>query len=93
MRIVAPRNHVPKEFVGIHPMSSIMRTGVDAAWLGVLGTKIARGGLLLGDYCAFPRRVGILGIHFEGVQRYVAIRAVLRAQSAADAPILNDHFK
>jgi hypothetical protein len=93
MRIVIPRNHMLEEFVRIHTMSGIMRTGVDAAWLGVLGAKIAGRGLLLGNHRAVARRIGILDIHFERMQCDVAIRAILGAQPTSDAPVFNDDFE
>src|SRR5436190_24282920 len=90
MRIWAPRNQMPEEFIRIHAVRGIMRTGIDTARLGVFGAKIAGRGLLLGHDRALACRIGILDIDFERMQRDVAIGAVLRAKPAADTPVLND---
>ena len=42
---------------------------------------------------ALARRVGIVDGHFERMQLDVAVGAVLGAQAAADAPVLDDDFE
>ena len=82
-----------EKLIRIHAMRRIVRAGVHAAWLGVIGAEIAGSRFLLGHHGSFARRVGIIDVHFERVQRDVAIGAVLRAQSAADAPVFDDDFE
>src|SRR4051812_16491733 len=81
-------------------MRGIMRTCVDAARLGAVSAEVAGCGLLLGDGCFFRRyfwqcqaaRRRIHG-HLERMHADIAVRAVLRAQPAANAPILDDDFE
>src|SRR5947209_226897 len=63
-------------------MRRVVRTRINAAWLGEIRAEITR-----------RRFLPHLSARFERMQRNVAVGTIFRAQAAADAPILDDHFK
>ena len=74
-------------------MRRIMRAGIDAARLGMFRAEIAGRGFFLHHGFFLPGVLVILGLGGEGMHVDVPVRAIFRAQPAADAPILNDHFQ
>jgi hypothetical protein len=85
--------HFSKECFWIHAMRGIVRAGIDAAWFLQVRAKVAGSSLLLDDRFFAAGMFGIVGHHFERMQIDVAVGTVVRAQSAADAPVLNDDFE
>src|SRR5204863_326546 len=81
------------EFRWIHTMGSIVRTRVYATGLGVIMAEITRCCL---DARAgnFPSRMrGIVEFHRERMEVDIAVRAVVGAEAASDAPVFNDDFE
>jgi hypothetical protein len=74
-------------------MRRVVRAGINATRLGVIGAEIARRGFLADHGALAAGMIGIVGLHRERMQIDVSVRAILRAKAAADAPILDDHFK
>src|ERR1700748_996019 len=82
-----------KEFSRFHPVSRVVRTSVNAAWLRKVGTKVARRRLLL-DHGLLPaQRVGHLRRYVERMHVDIPVRAIFSAEAAADAPIFDNHFQ
>ena len=67
-----------------------MRTSIDATWLLVFSAQIARGGFLFHHGFFSPWVFRIIRHHLKRMEVDIAIRAILRAESAAHAPIF-DH--
>ena len=74
-------------------MGGVVRAGIDATGLGVIGAKIARRGFLLYDRSRASRRFRIGQIHGERMHVDVSVGAIVGAQAASDAPVLNDDFQ
>src|SRR5688572_10967806 len=91
--LIAGRLQIRKERQRLNAVRRIMRARVDTARLGVLDAQIAAGGLALRDLQLAGRlcRIGHGGL--EGVQRQVAVRAIVGAEAAADAPVLDDDLE
>ncbi len=83
----------PEERRGSTRLSGVVRAGVDAARLVVLPAQVAGGGLLPDDGLALARAVRVLALDLERMQVDVAVRAVVGAQAAADAPVLDDDLE
>ena len=74
-------------------MRGIVRTRVNAAGLGMIVAEVAGRSLDAGAG-DFPARVcGIVEFDWERMQVDVAVRAVVGAKAAANAPILDDDFE
>jgi hypothetical protein len=99
MRKLAPlRNFLPlqqaaKEFRGIHAMRRIVRTSVHTTWFIVIVAKVAGSRFLSCASNHAPRMVRIVEFNREGMQVNIPVGTIVRAQPAADAPILNDYFQ
>jgi hypothetical protein len=74
-----------EKFVGLYAMGSVMRTGIDTAGLFELVAQIARGRLV--------HRLGAIRCRREAVNGDVAVRTVGGAETAANAPILDDDLE
>ncbi len=74
-------------------MSGIVRAGVDAARFGLFLAQIARGRLFLDHCLVVSGMFMIVGLRRKGMDVDISIRAIFRAQAAADAPILDDDFE
>src|SRR6266404_10005398 len=74
-------------------MRGIMRTRIYTTRLLQMRTKIARSRLLLDRGLLPPRVFRVIGHYLERMQIDISIRAIPRAQSATDAPILDNHFQ
>src|SRR5229473_423033 len=85
--------HVGKKRARVDAMRGVVRAGVDAARFFQVRAEIARSRFLLDRRLLVPGSLRIVDHHFEGVQIDVAVRTVLRAEAAADAPILDDDFQ
>ena len=74
-------------------MRRIMRTCVDTTGFGMIVAEVAGRSLDAGA-CDFPARVGGI-VEFDGewVEIDVAVRTVIGAEAAADAPIFDDDFE
>src|SRR5580693_5477109 len=82
-----------KEFSRFHPVSRVVRTSVNAAWLRKVGTKVARSRLLFDHGFLIPLHVGQIRRHVEWMHVDIAVWAIFRAQAAADAPIFDNYFQ
>src|SRR5215467_4232721 len=85
--------HFSKKGFGIDAMRCIVGAGVDATWFFQVRAEIAGSGFLLDDRFLAAGIFGIVGKNFKRMQIDVAIRAVARAEAAADAPILDDDLE
>src|ERR1700694_1116597 len=85
--------HIGKKCARVDPMRGVMRTSVDAAWFFQVRAEIARSGFLLDGRLLAPGPLRIIHHHFEWMQIDVDVGAILRAEAAADAPILDDNFE
>ena len=78
-------------------MCGVVRAGVDATGLRMFGAKIAGGRLFLNDglFLSGMLVVSILvwRLRREGMHVDVSVRAIFRAEAAADAPILDNDFQ
>jgi hypothetical protein len=82
-----------KEFSRIHAMRRIVRTGIDATRLGILGTQIARSSFLLHHRLFVAGRCRIFRHHVKRMNVDISIGAILGAQPTSNAPILDNHFE
>src|SRR5580693_6068692 len=89
----AAAQHLRKERPRVHAVRRIVRARVNAARLLQMRAQIAGGSLLLYYRFLFPRALQVFDHHFERMQINISVRAVPRAQPAADAPILNNYFQ
>jgi hypothetical protein len=87
------REQVGKKLRRIHAVCGIVRTSVDATGFGMVVTEIARRSLHAdaSDFLAGMRWIVEFGR--EGVQIDISIRTISRAQTAANAPVLDNHFE
>src|SRR6266481_5604182 len=85
--------HIGEKCAWVDAMRGIVRTSVDAAWFFQVRAEIARSSLLLDGRLLAPGALGIVDHHFERMQVDVAVGTILRAEAAADAPILDDDFE
>ena len=74
-------------------MCGIVRTGVDAAGFGMIVAEVAGRSLDAGAGDCPARVYGIVEFDWEWMQIYVAVRAVVGAETASDAPIFDDDFE
>src|SRR6185437_2463961 len=82
-----------KEFARINAMGRVVRARVNAAWFRMLRAEIARSGFLFHDGAGAPRRIRIGDLHGKRVHVDIAVGTILRAQTATDAPVFNNHFQ
>src|SRR2546423_6933681 len=92
LSLILRREHRPEERERLDAVRGVVRTGVDAARLGVLHAEIAAGRLLLRGRNHARRPLRIRHLDGERVEVEIAVRAVSYAQAAADTPILDDDF-
>ena len=85
--------HIGKKCARVDAVRGIVRTSVDAAWFFQMRAEIARSSFLLDHRLLAASSFRIVNHHFEWVQIDVAVRTILRAEAAADAPILDDDFE
>ena len=85
--------HVGEKCARVNAVRGIVRAGVDAAWFFQVRAEIARSSFLLDHRLLAASSFRIVNHHFEWVQIDVAVRTILRAEAAADAPILDDDFE
>jgi hypothetical protein len=90
---VALAEHVRKKSARVDAMRGVMRARVHATWLFQMRAQIARGSFLFNRCLLSARALGIVDHHFERMQIDVAVGTILRAEAAADAPILDDDFE
>jgi hypothetical protein len=90
---VALAENLAEEFSRIDAVCGVVRAGVNATWFFQVRAQIARGRFLLDDSFLAAGVLWIVREHFEWMEIDVAIRAIARAQAAADAPVLDDHFE
>src|SRR5713226_3418432 len=85
--------HVGEKCARIDAMRGIVRTGVNATRFFQVRAEIARSSFLLDRhfFSAGPLRIG--NHHFKWMQIDVAVRTILCAEAAADAPIFDDDFE
>ena len=74
-------------------MSRVVRARVDAAWFRMLRAEIARSGFLFHDRARTPRRIRIGNLNGKRMHVDIAVGTILRAQTATDAPVFDDHFQ
>ena len=72
-------------------MRRVMGTGVHATGFCMLRAQVAGCRLILGDHDLAPRE--IFGGHRERMHADIPVRAILRAQPAADAPVFDDDLE
>src|ERR1700693_1261285 len=84
---------IGKESFWIDAMSCVVRACVNTTGLGQIGAQVAGSGFLFSDCLGAAGSVGIFIQYLERMQIDMAVRAVARAQAAADAPILDDDFE
>src|SRR5271169_3986933 len=82
-----------KELAGVDAVCSVVRTGINTAWLVMIKAEIAGSRLLPYLRDLFPRCRRVVYLDVKGMQIDVAVRTVVRAQPASDAPILDDHLQ
>src|SRR5260370_5740330 len=85
--------HIGEKCARVESVSGIVRASVDAAWFFQMRAEIARSSFLLDGRLLAPGPLRIVNHHFEWMQIDVAVGAILRAEAAADAPILDDDFE
>jgi hypothetical protein len=85
--------HVGEKRSRIDPMRGVVRAGVDAAWFFQVRAQIARSCFLFNDCFFASGALGIVNHHFEWMQIDVAVRTILRAEAAPDAPVFDDDFE
>src|SRR6266478_4453599 len=90
---VALAEHVGKKCARVDAVRRVMRTRVHAARLFQVCAQIARRSFLLDSCFLAAGALGIVDHHFERMQVDVAVGTILRAEAAADAPILDDDFE
>src|SRR5258708_10157874 len=74
-------------------MRGVVRAGVDAAWFFQVRAEVAGSCFLVDGGFLAGGAFGIIPHHFERVQINIAVRTILRAEAATDAPILDDDFE
>src|ERR1700747_2499637 len=79
--------HVREKYARVNAMRGVVWARVDAAWLFQVRAEIAGSCFLLDDGFFAAGALGVLDHHFERMQINVAVRTILRAKAAADAPI------
>src|SRR5712664_3560876 len=85
--------HVCEKGARIDAVCGVVRTGVDAAWFFQVRAEIARRCFLLACRFFSAGSLRIINHHFERMQIDVAVRTILGAKAAADAPIFDDDFE
>src|SRR5712664_2749012 len=91
--LVALAEHVGKKCARVDAVRRVMRTRVHAARLFQVCAQIARRSFLLDSCLLAARALRIVDHHFERMQVDVAVGTILRAEAAADAPILDDDLE
>ena len=74
-------------------MGSVVRTGVDATRLSMIVAEVAGRGLDAGAGDFSARVCRIVEFDRERMQVDVAVRTVVGAEAASNAPILDDYFE
>jgi len=74
-------------------MRRVMRAGINTAGFRVVMTKIAGRGLHTHAGDPPPRMCRVVKLYRKWMQVDVAIGAVVGAQAAPDAPVLDDDFE
>ncbi len=74
-------------------MRGVVRAGVNATRFFQVRAEVAGSCFLLDDGFFASGARGIVNHHFERMQIDVAVRTILRAKAAPDAPILDDDFE
>jgi len=74
-------------------MRGIMRARINAAWLFEVRAEITGSCLLLDDRLLAPHIFRVVCEYFKWMQVDIAVGTIARAEAAADAPILDDHFE
>ena len=77
----------------VDAMGGVVRAGVDAAWFLQVRAEIAGRGFLFDDGFLVSWVLGIGGENLKWMQIDVAVRAIARAEAAADAPVFDDDFE
>src|SRR5260370_19346276 len=80
--------HVGEKCPWIDAVRGVVRASVHAAWFFQVRAEIARSSFLLDGGFLTPGPLWIVDHHVERMQIDIAVRAILRAQAAANAPIL-----
>src|SRR5579859_4902838 len=82
-----------EEVAGLHPMRGVMGTGIDTAGFGMILAKVAGGRLFLHHGFFLAGMLVVIGLGRKGMQVDIAVRAIFRAQAAADAPVFDDDLE
>ena len=85
--------HFPEKRLRVDAMRCIMRARVNTARFLQVRAEVAGCGLLLDDRLLASGIFRIVSQDFKGMQIDIAVGTIARAQSAADAPILDDDFE
>ena len=84
---------VGEKLFGIDAMGGVVRASIDATGFFQIGAEIATGGFLFDGGFFAAGVIGIVGHDFEWMKVDVAVRAIARAETAANAPIFDDDFE
>ena len=82
-----------KEIARLDAMRRVVRARVNTTGFRMFGAKIAGRGFFLHDSLFLPGMLVVLSLRRERMHIDVPVRAIFRAEAAADAPILDDHLK
>ena len=74
-------------------MGGIVRARIHTTGFCLLGAEIAGGRLLLDHSFFLSRMFMVIGLRGKRMHIDIAVRAILSAQAAADAPVFNDDLK
>src|SRR5258708_16510668 len=85
--------HIGEKRARVHAMRSVVRTSVDTTGLFQVRAQIARSRFLLDDRFFATCALRIVDQNFKWVQIDIAVGPILRAEAAADTPILDDDLK
>src|SRR5258708_13302101 len=85
--------HMGEKRARVHAMRSVVRTSVDTTGLFQVRAQIARSRFLLDDRFFATCALRIVDQHFKWVQIDIAVGTILRAEPAADTPILESALK
>src|SRR2546421_12035987 len=85
--------HFGEKCARIDAVRGVVRTGVNAAWFFQVRAEVTRSSFLLDRRLLAAGSLRIVNHHFERMQIDVAVRTILGAEAAADAPILDDDFE
>src|SRR6266852_1845388 len=85
--------HLGEKCARVDSMRGVVRAGVNAAWFFQVRAKIARRRFLLDGRLLAPGPLRIVDHHFKWMQIDIAVGTILRAEAAADTPVLDDNFE